>query len=375
MPVKTKDEMLADAEKIIREKNKEIVLLEREIKDTERHNDSVEETRRILFDLKEAPVKVPAWVVDLQAPKSSGTPVAIWSDFHWGQMTFAEQTGGMNKFDRATAKVRLQRLVSNTLDLCFNHMTYPKYPGIVVCLGGDIISGFIHEELRETNEGPVQVSCLEAEGHLKRALEIIADKFGRVFVPCVVGNHGRCNFGRSRFTNRTFESFEWNIYHHLREHFEKDKRFTFYIPDEPDAFFNVNGHRFMLTHGDALGTKGGDGMIGALGPIARGNLKIGRAEAEIGRDFDTLLIGHWHSYQPAGAMLPVIVNGCLCGYDTYARLQLRVPYSRPTQALFFVHPKYGITAQWAVFLEGKRKFAAAEQWVQWNDRRQHALHQ
>lgn len=366
---KTDKDRLLDADNIIRQKNKQIVLLEREIKDTHRHNDSVDETRRILFDLKEAPCKIPAWVAQLAAPKSSGIPVAIWSDFHWGQTVDKAQTGGMNGFNRAVAKERLQKLVSNTLDLCYNHMTHPKYPGIVICLAGDLISGNIHEELRETNEGPVQVSILEVQGQLIRALDQIADRFGRVFVPCVVGNHGRSNFGRSRFQNRTFESFEWTIYHNIRQHFEKDKRLTFYIPDEPDAFFNVNGHRFMLTHGDALGTKGGDGMIGALGPIARGNIKIGRAEAEIGRDFDTLLIGHWHSYQPAGAMLPVIVNGCLCGYDTYARLQLRVPYSRPTQALFFVHPKYGITAQWAVFLEGRRKFVAAEEWVQWNDRR------
>jgi len=360
---------LRAADETIRRLDKQVKLLEREIKDTHRHNDTVEETRRILFDLKEAPMKVPAWVAKVTAAKSSGIPVSIWSDFHWGQTIDDAQTGGMNKFNRAVAKQRIQRLVEITLDLCYNHMTHPKYEGIVICLAGDLISGNIHEELRETNEGPVQVSILEVQAHLIRALEQIADKFGRVFVPCVVGNHGRSNFGRSRFQNRTFESFEWTIYHNLKMHFANDKRFTFFIPDEPDAFFSVAGHRFMLTHGDALGTKGGDGMIGALGPIARGNIKIGRAEAEIGRDFETLLIGHWHSYQPAGAMLPVIVNGCLCGYDTYARLQLRVPYSRPTQALFFVHPKYGITAQWAIFLEGRKKFAAAQEWVQWNDRR------
>lgn len=370
MQRKTEVAKLIDAENIIREKNRELVLLKRELKDNARFNDSVEEMRRIVYEIKEAPMVIPNWVAELKAPKSSGVPCTIWSDFHWGQTIDSAQNGGMNHFNRAIAKKRLQTLVSNTLDLCLNHMTHPKYPGIVICLGGDIISGNIHEELRETNEGPVMVSVMEAQSHLAHALEIMADNFGRVFVPCVVGNHGRNNFGRSRMKNRVFESYEWGIYQNLRQHFAKDKRFTFFIPDEPDAFFNIYGHRFMLTHGDALGTKGGDGMIGALGPIARGNIKIGQAERHIGRDFDTLVIGHWHSLQPAGAMLPVIVNGCLCGSDEYARLQLRVPYSRPQQALWFVHPKYGITAQWAVFLEGKKKFAAAEEWIQWNDRRE-----
>ena len=174
--MKTSDAKLADADNIIRQKNKQILLLEREIKDTVRHNDSVEEVRRILFDLKEAPCKVPTWVSHIKKGKHSGTPVLMISDLHWGQTIDAAQTGGMNKFNRAVAKERLQRLVNNTLDLCFNHMTKPKYDGIVVCLAGDLISGNIHEELRETNEGPVQVSILEVQGHLIRALDQIADK-------------------------------------------------------------------------------------------------------------------------------------------------------------------------------------------------------
>jgi predicted phosphodiesterase len=365
---KTDLERLKDAEDILRAKNARIALLERELREVKRHNDTVEETRKVIYQIKEAPMNVPDWTVRLTAPKSSGIPIAPLGDIHWGQQIAAEQTGGMNTFNRAIAKIRLRRWTANVIDLCYNHMTHPHYPGIIVPLMGDIISGNIHEELRETNEGPVMVSVMEAQSEIARALTVLADHFKRVFVPCVVGNHGR-NSIKPRFINRTHENYEWGIYMNLREYFKNDARFTFLIPDEPDAFFSVYGHRFMQTHGDTLGVKGGDGMIGALGPIARGNLKIGRAEKEIGRDFDTLLIGHWHAHQPAGAMLPVIVNGCVCGYDTYARLQLRVPFSRPTQMLVFVHPKYGLTAQWAVFLEGKRKFAPAEEWVRWNDRR------
>lgn len=366
--LKTDAERLADATDIIRRQAGRIVALERELRDTRRYNDSVAEARKVLFGLRDAPMSVPDWTVHLTAPKSSGVPVTIWSDFHWGQRIFAEQTGGMNRFNRAVAKERLQRLTANTLDLAFNHMTYPNYPGIVVCLGGDIISGTIHEELRETNDGPVLTTVLEAQAEIARALTVLADSFKNVFVVCVVGNHGRLHT-RPRYVNRAHENYEWILYMNLREYFKNDARIQFMIPDEPDAFFKVMGVRFMLTHGDLLGVKGGDGMIGALGPIARGNLKIGRAEAQIGRDYDYLLIGHWHTLQPAGAMLPVIVNGCLCGYDTYARLQLRVPYSRPAQALFFVHPHYGLTAQWAVYLDEKRKFKRESDWVAWNDRR------
>jgi len=76
----------------------------------------------------------------------------------------------------------------------------------------------------------------------------------------------------------------------------------FMCRSEADAFFKVFDHRFLLTHGDSLGVKGGDGLIGALGPIARGTLKIGKQAARIGRDFDTLLMGHWHAYMPRGEL-------------------------------------------------------------------------
>jgi hypothetical protein len=246
-------------------------------------------------------------------------------------------------------------------------MVSPKYPGIVVCLGGDIISGNIHEELRETNDGHLQQTLLEVQECLIAALGRMADVFGRVFVPCVVGNHGRTTH-KPRAKGRVFESYEWNLYCQLERHFRGDKRVEFSIPSETDCHFRVLGHRFCLTHGDALGVRGGDGIIGAIGPIVRGAIKVGRSEAQIGRDFDTLLLGHWHTYIPRGDHAPVLVNGALKGYDEYARLFLRVPYSRPSQALWFVHKDHGVTSQWQIFLDQTRKSSHTSDWIAWERR-------
>jgi hypothetical protein len=327
--------------------------LKAELAGIKRDNVTAAEVREKIHGLVQTPTP-PTWLHTVNAGKSSGMPLTIWSDFHWGEQVFPDEVGGVNTFNRAIAKKRLRTLVDSTIDLCFQHMTHPEYPGIVVCLGGDMISGGIHDELRETNEGPLQVTILEVQEQLIAALTCMADAFGRVFVPCVVGNHGRMTH-KPRAKHRVFESYEWNLFCQLESYFRNDKRFTFLIPSEADAHFSVYGHRFMLTHGDALGVKGGDGIIGALGPIARGALKVGRSEAQVGRDFDTLLIGHWHSYIPRGKAVPVVVNGALKGYDEYARLYLRAPYSVASQYLGFVHPKYGITAQWEVKLDAERR--------------------
>ena len=293
--------------------------------------------------------------------------MVFWSDWHWGEVVAREQVGGVNTFNRKVAETRVQRLVAHTIDLCKNHMTNPNYPGIVVCLGGDFITGAIHEELAVTNWGTVQQQFIEVQGQLEAALRTIADAFGKVFVVGVVGNHGRDTI-KPRFKNRVYENYEWNLYCQLERTFKADKRFLFQVPGETDAFFTVYGHRFLLTHGDCLGVGGGDGIIGALGPITRGTVKVGRSEAQIGRDFDTLLMGHWHTYIPRGEAVNVIVNGTLKGYDEYARLKLRVPYSRPSQALWFMHPEHGVTAQWNIYLEPARKVGKNEEWVSFNRR-------
>lgn len=168
---------------------------------------------------------------------------------------------------------------------------------------------------------------------------------------------------KPRMKGRVFTSFEWNIYCNLERYFRNDKRIQFMIPEGADAHFKVYNTRFLLTHGDSLGVKGGDGIIGAIGPIMRGSLKIGKAEAQIGRDFDHILMGHWHQY----LTLPgVIVNNSLKGFDEFAHLALRAPYSRPSQALWFCHPEHGITARWEVFVEGPRKATkATTSWISW----------
>jgi predicted phosphodiesterase len=344
-------------------------IAERELSVIQKDNVTAAEIRKTLYGLAELVPDPPDWIVSTNKPKLTGVPMGMLSDLHWGEKVSLDEMSGLNEFNRKIACQRLKLCTTSFVDLAKNHMVNPIYPGFVLLLGGDMITGDIHEELQDTNDGYVQQSLLELQEQLIAAITTLADEFGRVFVPCVVGNHGRMST-KPRHKGRVYTSFEWNLYCQLERYFKTvgDKRVQFHIPTESDAHFNVMGHRFLLTHGDSLGVKGGDGIIGALGPIARGTMKIGRSESQIGRDFDTLVIGHWHTYIPRGEAVPVIVNGTLKGYDEYARLALRVPYSRPSQALWFVHPKYGITAQWQVFLdEGAAAKVAIDKWVNWRE--------
>lgn len=330
----------------------EISRLRKELKDAYRHSLSTEQLRAEIFGLAQASPTPPDWQADLVTAKGGpGVPQCLWSDWHWGEHVFAEQVGGVNSFNVDVAHTRARRLVSTVIDLCFEHQRNPVYPGIVVSLGGDMITGEIHQELAETNDMPVAPALIDLLGVLIWCFDRLLERFPKVFVPCVVGNHGRMTL-KPRAKNVVYTSFEWLLFCMLERHYAGDDRIRFYVPTETDAHFKVAGMRQMLTHGDRLGVKGGDGFIGAIGPIMRGRGKVGLSEAQIGRDFDLLMMAHWHYYMPhheAG----VLVNGSLKGYDEYARLALRVPFQRPIQAMWFTHPVVGVTNVMPIYLESR----------------------
>jgi len=363
-PVKKIEDQLRDANEIIRSKNRELIGLRRDLNRRSAEHETAEKVRREIFNIAEYSPEPPTWLTREPGKGTTGIPIICLNDWHWGETVDPDQVGGINKFNRLIARQRVHTLFDTVNDLCFNHMVNPKYPGAVVTILGDMITGCIHDDLAMTNDGPLTISLVEVENHIIALLQGWADKFGKLAVICVPGNHGR-NTTKPRNANKVYESYEWLVYCHIEKFFRNDPRVSVYVPNEVDAHFSVFGHRFMATHGDTLGVKGGDGFIGALGPISRGTLKVGAQQRSAGKDFDTLIIGHYHIYVPRGDAAPVLVSPCLIGHSMYAHLQLRVRASRPAQALSFVHHKHGFTAQWPMYLDKKPQALKNAPWFTW----------
>jgi hypothetical protein len=321
---------------------------------------------KTIAGLLERPPQPPTWVSPPRPAATSGfaseIPVLQISDIHYGERVFLEEMAGVNEFDRTIGEQRLRQLFESACLLIERDLHGKKPRGVVVTFGGDMITGDIHEELEITNDGYTTQAVDDLTDILCAGLTTLADKYGRIFVPCVVGNHGR-NTKKKRAKGMVYTSYEWLMYRTIVRHFRNDKRITFLVPGEVDAYFKINGKRFLLSHGDRLGVKGGDGIIGAIGPIMRGTVKVGTSEAQIGRDFDYLMIGHYHYplYLPH-----TIVNGCVKGYDEYARVELRVPYAPASQMLFYVHPVHGLTIRREILLQepvARTRLASDEAWV------------
>ena len=330
----------------------------------EHDNLTTEEVRAKIYGLAAYDPTPPEWVTRAtpQRNKSLDTPITIWSDWHRAEVVRPGEVNGLNEFTSEIHDARVVRLVNAEIDLAFNYNGRDpgKPPGIIIMLGGDFINGDIHEDLVLNSDRTTQQNVKELTDILASALDNMAVKFGQVFVPCVVGNHGRATL-KKRTSPLVHTSHEWLLYTNLERHFKGSKRIKFAVAPGPDYHFRSYGHRYMLTHGDWLGTKGGDGIIGALGPIMRGTVKVRNAESQIGRDIDTVVMGHWHQE----LFLPsVIVNNSLKGFDPFAHLVLRAPYSRPSQNMWWTHPEYGMTAKRGVYLEKKTSGTVNKKWVE-----------
>ena len=336
----------------------QIKRLEAELKGHEKTSDQVQIIKGVIGSMARQveALEPPAWLLKSKdKPSAPGVPTLFLSDLHWGERVFPSQINNVNEYSIKTAHERMATCIESAVHLL--EIVSPKmdYPGLVLPLGGDMISGNIHDELTATNELNSMPSVLDLYGVLVGVIATMADKFGAVFLPCVSGNHGR-DTRKIWGKDRHHTSFDWLLYRFLAKHFESDKRITFFIPDGPDAYYKIYDHAYLLTHGDQF--RGGDGMIGCLGPILRGDHKKRSRNAQVGMDYDTMIMGHWHQYIHHSR---VIVNGSLKGYDEFAYTN-NFGFEPPCQALWITHPKYAQTFRMPVWV-GKHKTPESKAWV------------
>jgi len=272
------------------------------------------------------------------------------TDWHVGETVRAAEVFHQNQFDATVADARVRQAVERAVALAAMHAPAGGHKGGVVFLGGDFVSGWLHDELVRTDWCSPLQSAAWCVSRLVWSLRALRDAWGRLYVVGVPGNHGRLTH-RPPGKGHAFQSFDWLIYtmvaQQLADNPQDRKTIALSVPDDGEQIVPVAGHRYLLMHGHQLGVKGGDGIIGAIGPIVRGATKVGRQNRSVGRDFDTLVIGHYHTT----LWLPgVIVGPTLKGFDEYARVS-RFTYEPAAQLVWFSHPKWGPNSPLRVFLQ------------------------
>lgn len=281
-----------------------------------------------------------------------GTLMTILSDTHLDEVVRPSEVDYLNSYNRDIAGQRLQRYFEGIVSLSGDYFSGVTYDGVVMMLGGDILSGNIHDELTQTNDGLSLVESIRYwTPRLAAGITFLAEQFGKVHVPVVVGNHPRFT-AKPRAKLRALDNADWLIGQMLADRLSGDDRITFDVPDSTDAFVRVYDTNFLLTHGDQ--TSGGGGIGGIWPPVMRMRArKMNRYQAS-GRRFDHLVMGHYHQLIMAQGL---IVNGSVVGWNEYAAVN-NLPPERAQQGLWICTPEHGITLTAPIFCDNPQ----AEGW-------------
>jgi len=281
---------------------------------------------------------IPEWTIPIENENSTSNsiPVLIVSDLHYGENVNPREVPNGNCYSPEVAKARWDRLINNTIQKIRAKGKINK--GIVVCFLGDDISGDIHDELKETNDKTPINACMEVATEKVKMIKTFEKEFNKVWVISVMGNHGRTT-KKPQSKGLSEHNYDSLVAAIVQKQLEDNKNITFYTPKSGEAYFELNGHNFLATHGDRIGSRGGQGFIGCSATIARGQHKTRQAYAQIGKPIDWLLIGHFHTPMQ---LEHTIANGTTVGYSQYAR-DLKLEPAYPSQTLFYVNDKYGVT--------------------------------
>lgn len=286
----------------------------------------------------------------------------FFSDEHFGEVVNPKQVNGINEYNTKIAINRYQNIITNSLDVMFNHLNNVNKKKLVINLGGDNISGDIHDELSATNDMTTMESVYVYVEEKERGIKtLLSAGFEQILINCVRGNHDR-NTDRVHTKNILETSSAYLVYKFLQKIFAGDNRVVFNIAQGQDCLYQLNNHRMLLTHGDCF--KGGNGIGGITIPILRGFMKKQSNYNAVGLGFDSMCIGHFHQYTSINGG-QVIINGSLKGYDEYSQI-MGFGYQEPSQAFWLTNPRHGITIQLPIFAEKKEeKKIVFDEWSSW----------
>lgn len=307
----------------------------------------------------------PVWLHDKHNKSHHATPLLGISDWHIGETVDPDEMDGCNAFNNAIAAVRAHEYFEGVYKLLTQYVAGRTYDGLVIAMTGDIVSGGIHDELAETDEGHILEQARYAKNLILPGIRMLVAEFQLpIHIVAAPGNHGRMD-KRSHYKHRGGRNADIHIAKLLRDDCELLglKDVTFDVAEGISVNFQIYDTVFKAEHFDEA--RGGNGVAGVLAPLPRlvlrrkqqaqqeQALKRQWVEDENDKPFDCLIGGHFHQQIDLRGQ-GFVMTGCLKGYDEFAKGKGFAP-ERPQQGIWICTPERGITDFIPVHVDNKKK--------------------
>ena len=247
--------------------------------------------------------------------------IALFSDAHIEETVEPASVLGKNIYNVEIAEQRIKNYFNN-LATCLNKDHVEE---LIFASLGDTISGYIHDELAQTNGLTPSEATIKAQSLIYSGLDFLCKntKLNSIKFIGIVGNHSRIT-KKIQHSNGYKLSYEWIMYQNIKNMCEiTGLPVEFNIPESEMAVADMpDGKRFVFVHGYQI-KSGGNGTVCGIYPA------LNRLAMKWDRTFDQdkIYLGHFHS---CVSIPNAVVNGSIIGFNSFA-LSNGFAYEEPAQ--------------------------------------------
>jgi hypothetical protein len=340
----TKKKAVQSAEELVRhyEEAEEIKLTKRERNSLVKQNSLLKKALQVQSALAQTPLPS-IKRLELGSGLREATAVFGLSDMHVEEIVKPGDTPTGNAYNLAIAEYRLERYFAAVKWLIQKERETSKIRSVVFWIGGDGVTGHIHDENKETTAFPPVMSLLWLYPRLLEGIKSLLEDEGieTFYLVCSYGNHGRDTKKPYRVRG-AYHSYEWGMYQRLADDLKEEPRVKVLANDSAHQYVQVYDFDLHFHHGDEIQYGGGVGGV---------TIPMNKAVAawDKVRRCHFHHFGHYHQYFDLGN---IVGNGSLIGYNGYAMSIKAAP--EPAQQFFYLlDSKRGKTAKSPVWCEDR----------------------
>ena len=286
------------------------------------------------------PVKRPLTKV-VKGKRHAATMVVLLSDVHCEERVDPSTVNGLNDYSLDVCNARLDELQHRFFRLLEHERQLCDIDRVVVWLGGDLISGHIHDDTAELAQlAPLAAKRWIGE-RLRSFIDAVSDSARSVIVATNSGNHGRST-DKLRIGTEMEHSFEQDLYLVMQAEERRDN-VKWQVGTGYLNYVVVDGFRIRFHHGHAVRYQGGIGGIHV--PL---NKSIAAWDATERADLTCL--GHWHQFS-WGRAGRYVSNGSVIGHSAYA-VRIKASFEPPCQAAIVIdHGRNEVTKAMPIYCD------------------------
>jgi hypothetical protein len=273
--------------------------------------------------------------------KGAATVIVALSDWHVEERVDPATVNGLNDYDLEVADRRIAELAERFAALLEHERRLVAVEKVVVWLGGDFLSGHIHEDTAEMAQLAPLAATRWAGERIRGFLDMVAGMARSVVVATNSGNHGRST-PKLRVGTELDHSFEQDLYLRLAAE-ERQANVQWQVGTGYLNVVDLDGFKVRFHHGHAVSYGGG------VGGITIPTNKAIAAWDRIDRA-DLTVFGHWHQFSWLRSSR-YVSNGSLIGHSAYAT-RIKASYEPPCQAFVVVdHGRREVTKALPLFCD------------------------